>query len=68
MKTLISSAEDSAIYEFAYGDAMRVVEYKKPEPREQAEGENPAPEQPFDREAMSEAEYQSWLAWLGVSE
>lgn len=65
MKTLISSTEDSATYEFTYGDAMRVVEYKKPQPQED---EDPAPEQPFDHEAMSEAEYQSWLAWLGASE
>lgn len=68
MKTLISSTEDSATYEFTSGDAMRVVEYKKPEPCEQTEGEDPAPEQPFDHEAMSEAEYQSWLTWLGASE
>lgn len=66
MKTLISSTEDSATYEFTSGDAMRVVEYKKPEPRKQTEGEDPAPEQPFDYEAMSEAEYQSWLVWLGA--
>jgi hypothetical protein len=62
MKTLISSTEDSATYEFTSGDATRVVEYNKPQPRE---GEEPAPEQPFDHEAMSEAEYQSWLSWLG---
>ena len=65
MKTLISSTEDSAIYEFTYGDAMRVVEYKKPQPQE---GGDPAPEPSFDHEAMSEAEYQSWLTWLGASE
>ena len=62
MKTLISSTEDSATYEFTSGDATRVVEYNKPQPQE---GEEPAPEQPFDHEAMSEAEYQGWLVWLG---
>jgi hypothetical protein len=62
MKTLISSTEDSATYEFTSGDATRVVEYNKPQPQE---GEEPAPEQLFDHEAMSEAEYQSWLSWLG---
>jgi hypothetical protein len=62
MKTLISSTEDSATYEFTSGDATRVVEYNKPQPRE---GKEPAPEQPFDHEAMSEAEYQGWLVWLG---
>lgn len=73
MKTLISSTEDSATYEFTFGDAIRVVEYKKPQPQvmpvseeqEAVEGEEPAPEQPFDHEAMSEAEYQGWLSWLG---
>jgi len=62
MKTLISSTEDSATYEFTSGDATRVVEYNKPQSQE---GEEQAPEQPFDHEAMSEAEYQSWLSWLG---
>jgi len=61
MKTLISSTEDSATYEFTSGDAIRVVEYKK----QQSEmGEEQAPDQPFDHEAMSEAEYQGWLVWL----
>jgi hypothetical protein len=62
MKTFISSTEDSATYEFTSGDATRVVEYNKPQPQE---GEEQAPEQPFDHEAMSEAEYQGWLVWLG---
>jgi hypothetical protein len=62
MKTLISSTEDSATYEFTSGDTTRVVEYNKPQLRE---GEEQATEQPFDHEAMSEAEYQGWLAWLG---
>ena len=62
MKTLISSTDDSATYEFTSGDAIRVVEYNKPQPQE---GEEQAQDQPFDHEAMSEAEYQSWLAWLG---
>jgi hypothetical protein len=73
MKTLISSTEDSATYEFTSGDATRVVEYNKPQPQvmpdseeqEAVECEKPAPEQPFDHEAMSEAEYQGWLVWLG---
>ena len=65
MKTLISSTEDSATYEFTSGDAIRVVEYNKPQPQA---GEEQAPEQPFDHEAMSEAEYQGWLAWLGEAE
>jgi hypothetical protein len=62
MKTLISSTEDSATYEFTSGDTTRVVGYNKPQPQE---GEEPATEQPFDHEAMSEAEYQGWLVWLG---
>jgi len=65
MKTLISSTEDSATYEFTFGDAIRVVEYNKPQPQE---GEEQAADQLFDHEAMSEAEYQNWLAWLGASE
>jgi hypothetical protein len=62
MKTLISSTGDSATYEFTFGNTIRVVEYNKPQPRG---GEEPAPEQPFDHEAVSEAEHQGWLAWLG---
>jgi len=62
MKTLISSTEDSATYEFTFGDAIRVVEYKKPQPQE---GEEQTSNQPFDHESMSDAEYQNWLAWLG---
>jgi hypothetical protein len=62
MKTLISSTEDSATYEFTFGDATRIVEYNKPQPQE---GEEPSQDQPFDHEAMSEAEYQGWLSWLG---
>jgi hypothetical protein len=65
MKTLISSTEDSATYEFTSGDATRVVEYNKPQPQVMPDSEGPAPEQPFDHEEMSEVEYQSWLSWLG---
>jgi hypothetical protein len=65
MKTLISSTEDSATYEFTSGDATRVVEYNKPQPQVTHDSEEPTPEQQFDHEAMSEAEYQSWLVWLG---
>ena len=65
MKTLISSTEDSATYEFISGDVIRVVEYNKPQPQE---GEEPALEQPFNHEAMSEVEYQSWLSWLGEAD
>jgi hypothetical protein len=65
MKTLISSTEDSATYEFTFGDSIRVVEYKKPQPQVTPDSEEQAPEQPFDHEAMSEAEYQGWLVWLG---
>jgi hypothetical protein len=65
MKTLISSTENSATYEFTSGDVIRVVEYNKPQPQE---GEEQTTEQPFNHEAMSEAEYQSWLSWLGEAD
>jgi hypothetical protein len=62
MKILISSTEDSATYEFTSGDAIRVVEYNKSQSQV---GEEQATEQPFDHEAMADAEYQNWLEWLG---
>jgi hypothetical protein len=65
MKTLISSTEDSATYEFTSGDTTRVVEYNKPQPQVTSDSEGLVPEQPFDHGAMSEAEYQGWLSWLG---
>jgi hypothetical protein len=65
MKTLISSTEDSATYEFASGDTTRVVEYNKPQPPASNEQTT---DQPFDHETMSENEYSSWLLWLGASE
>jgi hypothetical protein len=68
MKTLTSSTEDSATYEFTSGDTTRVVEYNKPQPQVTPDSEELAPEQPFDHEAMSEAEYQSWLSWLGEAD
>lgn len=58
MKTLTSSTDTSAIYEFTHGTAMRVVSYTKPE-REEA-----VP----DFEAMAAAEHNDWLAWLGATE
>ncbi len=62
MKTLLSSTEEQATYEFTFGDSIRIVEYRKPHIEWETE------EQPFDHEAMSEAEYQNWLTWLGEVE
>ena len=62
MKTLISSTEDSATYDFTSGDIIRVVEYNKTQP---LVSEEQTTEQPFNHDVTSEAEYQSWLAWLG---
>lgn len=57
MKTLISSTDTSATYEFAHDSSSRTVTY------ERAEGatENP------DFEAMAETEHALWLVWLGVN-
>jgi hypothetical protein len=63
MKTLISSTEASATYEFAFGNIIRVVEYSAPDQNEGSQNQ----EQLFNHEAISEAEYQGWMAWLGES-
>jgi hypothetical protein len=67
MKTLISATEDSATYEFSLDSSTRIVEFHKSVPAQVEEGQEQPEEQPFDHEALSEAEYQQWLAWLGHS-
>jgi len=67
MKTLISSTEDSATYEFSLNGSTRIVDFHKPASAQVQDGQEQPEEQPFDHEAMSEAEYQQWLAWLGYS-
>lgn len=67
MKTLISSTEDSATYEFVSGDTIRVVEYVKSQPSGSIEEGNVNSNPLFDHDAMSKVEYQSWLVWVGSS-
>jgi len=58
VKTLVSTTETSATYEFTHGTARRSVTYDRPEEAT----ENP------DFERMATAEHLKWLSWLGVTE
>jgi hypothetical protein len=60
MKTLIEATDTSATYEFAANGARKVVTYEQLE-AENEEGSAVTP----NFEALSEVEYQAWLAWLG---
>jgi hypothetical protein len=57
MKTLIESTDTSATYQFSSPVAERTFALR-------AEEGSEAP----DFEALSDAEYQRWLTWLGITE
>jgi hypothetical protein len=57
MKTLIESTNTSATYQFSSPVAERTFTLR-------AEEGSEAP----DFEALSDAEYQRWLTWLGINE